>query len=243
MNLDIDAGNTRIKWRLSKDGALVDRGVVDGLAGLGTAVDVTAARIDRVRVASVRDDAFDNALMDLARTGWGAEAEFAVVSASCAGVVNAYEDPSRMGIDRWLAMLAAFNDTGGHCCVVDCGSAITVDLVADDGRHEGGYIVPGLSMQRAMLGKSTGRIILSDSPDWTSLGPGIGTEAAVSHGVLLMVVTWLAHDERVRQASRQGSLLLTGGDVHVLAPWLAAEGLHWREPADLVLDGLQYSLP
>jgi len=243
MNLDIDAGNTRIKWRLSEDGAYVERGVVDGLTQLEATVGNSADQIDQLRIATVRDDAFADGLTQLARTRWGVEPRFAVVETSCAGVTNAYSDPSRMGVDRWLAMLAAYNQVRGSCCVVDCGSAITVDIVAADGRHEGGYIVPGLNMQRATLGSSTGRIILSDSPDWGSLEPGADTEAAVSHGVLSMVVAWLANDARVRQASGQGSLFLTGGDVDVLAPWLKAGGLKWCVPADLVLDGLQYSLP
>ncbi|MEC8021886.1 MAG: type III pantothenate kinase [Pseudomonadota bacterium] len=36
--------------------------------------------------------------------------------------------------------------------VVDAGSALTVDCVTAEGRHEGGWIVPGLALaQRALF--------------------------------------------------------------------------------------------
>ncbi|MDP1069535.1 type III pantothenate kinase, partial [Klebsiella pneumoniae] len=61
----------------------------------------------------------------------------------------------RMGVDRWLAMLAAWQRVGQSCWVVDCGSAITLDLLDAEGRHQGGYILPGLRlMQQSLLGNT-----------------------------------------------------------------------------------------
>ncbi len=62
------------------------------------------------------------------------------------GVVSAYPEAQRLGADRWLALL------GGACSVanrdaviVDAGSAITVDLLREDGQHLGGAILPGFN--------------------------------------------------------------------------------------------------
>ncbi len=248
MFLDIDAGNTRIKWCLRAGEPLETHGVkasgvADDVSGLMQAVSDATAAVERVRVASVRNESFSRDLLQAVEQAWGVGAEFAAVSRECAGVRNAYPDPSRMGIDRWLAMISAYRRAGGACCVVDCGSAIKLDVVEANGNHSGGYIVPGLVMQRRMLAASTARIVLSDEPDWGSLAPGADTESAVSHGILSMVVAWLAGNTSVQQASHNGTLYLVGGDMPLLAPWLKQQGLRWQAPSDLVLDGLQLALP
>ena len=248
MFLDIDAGNTRIKWCLRGGQSLEAHGakfsgVADDLPGLVQAVSDAGAELERVRVASVRNESFSRDLLQAVEQAWGVVAEFAAVTRECAGVRNAYPDPSRMGIDRWLAMISAYRRAGGACCIVDCGSAIKLDVVDARGKHLGGYIVPGLVMQRRMLAASTARIVLSDEPDWGSLEPGSDTESAVSHGILSMVVGWLVANTSVQQASHNGALYLAGGDVPLLAPWLEQQGLRWQAPSDLVLDGLQFALP
>jgi len=253
MLLDIDAGNTRIKWCLRAGGdvdaheiqasGVIASGIEDSVPALVQSVLREDTIIKRVRVASVRNASFSRELLQAADLAWGVAAEFAAVTRECAGVRNAYPDPSRMGIDRWLAMIAAYRRAGGACCIVDCGSAIKLDVVDASGNHSGGYIVPGLVMQRRMLADSTARIILADMPDWGSLEPGCDTESAVSHGILSMVVAWLAGNTFVQQASRDGALYLAGGDVPLLAPWLKQQGLCWQAPTDLVLDGLQLALP
>lgn len=57
-------------------------------------------------------------------------------TAEALGVVNGYEEPGRLGVDRWLGALAGYQLAGG-CCTVDCGSAITIDFVLPGGQHLG----------------------------------------------------------------------------------------------------------
>ena len=59
------------------------------------------------------------------------------------GVRCAYADPARLGVDRWVAVLAAYHAAHGAACVLDAGTAVTFDAVAADGRHLGGLIFPG----------------------------------------------------------------------------------------------------
>src|SRR5690606_2659551 len=67
------------------------------------------------------------------------------------GVINAYAAPERLGADRWLALIAARRIEPGAVCVVDCGTAITIDVMHADGVHLGGLIMPGLGFTRRML--------------------------------------------------------------------------------------------
>ena len=67
------------------------------------------------------------------------------------GLVNAYTETDRMGADRWHAMYAAWQADAGGFAVVDAGSAITIDYVADSGKHLGGYILPGKQMMLRSL--------------------------------------------------------------------------------------------
>lgn len=64
---------------------------------------------------------------------------------SAAGVVSAYPEAQRLGVDRWLALLGGAGVTKRDAIIVDAGSAITVDLLREDGLHLGGAILPGFN--------------------------------------------------------------------------------------------------
>ena len=70
---------------------------------------------------------------------------------AAAGVVNGYADPSLLGVDRWVAVVGAYHRVRGAVVVADIGTAATIDVVAADGRHRGGYIVPGPRLMVASL--------------------------------------------------------------------------------------------
>ena len=65
---------------------------------------------------------------------------------SACGLRNGYRDPAQLGVDRWLAMCAAWQQFPGSLCVVDAGTAVTIDVVAADGAHSGGLILPGVCL-------------------------------------------------------------------------------------------------
>ena len=67
-------------------------------------------------------------------------------------VKNGYREPSSLGVDRWMVVLAAYHRCSGTALVIDLGTAITLDYIRSDGQHLGGYIVPGTHLsQRALL--------------------------------------------------------------------------------------------
>lgn len=241
MILELDVGNTRLKWRsVDAHGKVLARGVQgsnDAFAAIATQISAP----QRIRIACVRDSAFKQQLQARIRACWGLEAELAKSVLQAAGVITAYTQPENLGVDRWLTMLAAKARGQGACCIIDAGSALTVDLLRADGQHLGGYIVPGLLMQRAGLLEGTA-IRLPESLGWTGTAPGSSTGAAIHHGILSMTVAWLvAISEPVIKSG--GKLYLTGGDAQVFSEQLQGRSMPHELVPDLVLEGLAASLP
>ncbi|MCZ7599940.1 MAG: type III pantothenate kinase [Gammaproteobacteria bacterium] len=83
------------------------------------------------------------ALAAWCRGQWDVEARFADALTEVPGLENRYANPAQLGVDRWLALIAARRLGGGPVVVVDCGTAITVDLVDGAGVFHGGMILPG----------------------------------------------------------------------------------------------------
>lgn len=242
MILDIDAGNSRLKWRLTtRADGVTESGVVSDQAAL---FDCLAGLVpERIRLASVRGRDWSAAFCRQAGQHWRQSVEVASSTGHAANVTNAYAEPSALGVDRWLAMLAAHARCEGVAAVVDLGTAITLDAVGDDGRHLGGYIVPGLARQCALL-EDVGRIgaLASHAPGHWRV-PGTSTSAAVRNGALTMVATWLGGDPLVRSAAARDGLFVTGGDAAAIMGPLGELGLVVRHEPDLVLDGLPLALP
>ena len=119
MILQLDIGNTRLKWRLVDGTNVVDAGAIvrDGSLGLPS----LAQAPGQVWIASVAGEEQEAALR---REFTGLDVWFARSGEQACGVRNSYAQPQRMGVDRWLAMLAAWNQAGDEVCVVDAGLSL-----------------------------------------------------------------------------------------------------------------------
>lgn len=244
--LDIDVGNTRLKWRYSSAGKIIAEGAIAHAHCRLDELPVPTDLLDRVRIASVVQGELLHGLLEVCRKQWQIEPEIAEVVQYCAGVTQGYSDPSRLGVDRWLALLAAYSSTRGACVVVSCGTAVTVDLVTDRGVHLGGYIVPGLELMRAALFSGTSAVQLEKIDQPGSLAPGKDTASAVSRGLVLMVKGLVESAELdLRNQGRAPKIIITGGDSELILPFLIEPILSTKAVSrpNLVLDGLVLALP
>jgi len=258
--LDVDMGNSRMKWRLlSREGAHIrfqdygfqdngfqdngfqEHGVQDYDDGNGFSFAGLNVVPKRVRVSSVVVDQRRDQFIQHCNRQWYLTPEFARVQRHCGGVTQAYKDPGRLGVDRWLGLLAAFKQHGG-CVLVSCGSAVTLDLLANDGRHLGGYIVPGLAMMHRALFTGTDGVKVEMAREFDDLHPGLDTETAVHKGTMAMIKGLVEHGVSEYRAATGASppLLITGGDGATVRGFLAAKAIY--NPY-LVLDGLAVALP
>lgn len=250
MILEIDAGNTRIKWRLRKRET---KGWVTHSEGFVFAEEKTPvaflefgrqlekmplSQVERMLVASVRGDGFRTAFTTLMTERWKLTPEFAESATNCAGVVNGYALPGKLGVDRWLAMLAAYRDAGSACCILNCGTTITFDLVAKDGQHLGGYIVPGLHLMRSALAARSPALSLS-SEQWGEVGLGNSTESAIHHGLISMATGFATALHREYERREAPAWYISGGDGELLQRLLS-----WptKLVPTLVMDGLALAM-
>lgn len=155
---------------------------------------------------------------------------FAQVQAEYAGLRCGYVEPQRLGIDRWLQVLAVAQ-AEQDLCIVSCGTALTIDLT-EGMQHLGGYILPNLYLQRDSLIQNTKGIKIPDMA-FEELSPGRNTVDAVHHGIFLGLLGTI--EKVLEQQPRQ--LILTGGDAPLFARYL--QQYQPIVTQDLLLKGLQ----
>ena len=157
----IDAGNTRLKWAVLRGRRLGRTQAADwNERNLGS-VTRTAfrGRFERVLVCSVAGAVLEGALRRAARAAGLPAPQFIRSTRHAAGVRNGYVQTWRLGADRWVAMLGARHlHPGKTLCVVDIGTALTLDLLDAQGHHRGGLLTPGPTLMVDSLLKYTAGI-------------------------------------------------------------------------------------
>jgi type III pantothenate kinase len=238
----VDVGNTRVKWalfdrdRLVRPGGAVHRGSID--AALNALEAVLPPGVERIIVANVAGE--DMAQRLRASVGGRAPVEFVACTAERFGVRCAYAEPSRLGVDRWIAVLAAHSRAAGAACVIDAGTAVTFDAVDGTGAHLGGLILPGPHLLATALDRSTSDIgatpLAAVAPKGLDL-LGKSTATGVGHGAMLALAAALDRAVRTVAAALGAAppVYLTGGDAMQLREWLETRV---EQRADLVLEGL-----
>jgi len=129
------------------------------------------------------------------------------------------EDRQGIGMDRVCAAAAAHDRLQSACVVVDFGTAVTVDLIDDDGVFRGGAILPGLRLQLRALHDMTARLPLVE-PAFPEAGYGRNTAEAMQVGVcrgLAGAVRWII-EGYATTLSRWVQVVATGGDLAFMAP-------------------------
>ncbi len=247
MILELDCGNSFIKWRvIAGDGAeRIAGGVVDADSVLIDAVKgIAGLRLEHCRLVSVRNEDETGRLVAALATELNVQALVAPPAQVLAGVRNGYEAFERLGLDRWVALVAGFHLAGRACVVIDLGTAITSDFVAADGEHIGGFICPGLPLMRGQLRTHTRKIRYDDQSAeraHMSLQPGRNTVEAVERGCTLMMRGFVA--SQVEHASHlwgdDFTLFLTGGDAGLVSDVVPAA----QVVPDLVFVGLAIACP
>jgi type III pantothenate kinase len=236
--LTIDIGNTHIKWAIWNDGHITAAACTvyskqEPDRAFAVWQEMRPEKL--VMVACVAGDALEHALRQWMQTHWSVVPRFLRSTAQLKGVTNAYVDPAQYGVDRWAALIAAHSLYSDPVCIIDAGTAITVDLMDADGRHMGGRILPGLRMMREALLKGTEGIHQTDgrTTDFAD-----NTADAVSSGTLHMLMAALNEicDSASRCLGSNMKIIITGGmSEQIMSMCGMPEMLY--EP-DLVLTGL-----
>ena len=238
-NLLLDLGNTRLKWALA-DGvdllagtplAYADETLAAGLAQRWRDVEKPA----RVWVASVAGAAREAELATAVRQGFDCGITFVRSVPNACGVENAYPMAGRLGIDRFLGLIALHQTERKPVLLVSCGTALTLDLLTPDGRHHGGLIAPSPALMQHALYGNTAQLKAGGDAHWVALADN--TDDAVFSGTWFAAVALVERvlAQATRQLDTQIELVLSGGAADALQ---AALGGYGRIEPELVLRGL-----
>ena len=245
MKLVLDVGNSRLKWALSSGEVLPCEWVVRGV--IDVRIDDLTENLSALRevwsqypspdcviAASVRAPPVNAKIADSLRAVWNVDVNFLSAVSKGWGIVNAYDEPETLGVDRYAAMVAAHAAFGGPAVVVDFGSAVTVDVVSTGGEHLGGVIFPGPGYMRDSLYQRTDKIILSGELDDQILGTS--TSSAVASGITLATCGAIEKIvENVMGRLPNCSVVSTGGGAPQILPSLNTTTIFVE---DLVLQGV-----
>lgn len=240
MQLLVDIGNTRLKWRWSRRGELLPGGA-EALPPAGAEVSFfhrfwgAVAAPERVVVSDVLGEPLRGALRNWTMHQWGREPCFVTSTTHVEGVTNGYDIPSSLGVDRWCALIGARSVSMGPLCVVDCGTAITVDLLSTEGQHRGGLICPGLSTMIRSLTESAGGLRVEVKATRPAAPLGRSTVECIQAGILAAAAGMVEYTLGQTAFPDTGTLLLTGGDAELLGSALKRPV---RIEPDLVFRGL-----
>jgi type III pantothenate kinase len=239
VKLLIDLGNTRLKAALWDGRQLAPAGIAVHGGDVGKvdfgALWTNLADVDAVVVASVAVAAIGARLDDAIAARFGRRARFLTSPAVAGGVRNGYAEPARLGIDRFLALVAAHADVPGACVHAGCGTALTLDALGADGAHRGGLIAPSPALMLDALTGATAR--LAPPRDARIVEMADNTADAMESGAWLAAAALVERfvERAAATFGTRPALVLSGGGAARLSALLAPA--HRTEP-DLVLRGL-----
>jgi type III pantothenate kinase len=242
--LALDVGNTRLKWALydaPQPGAMLIAHGAEFLENIDKLAEGPWNELpepSHILGCIVAGDAIRRrvtAQLEL----WEAAPQWVVASPAEAGLTNGYDHPTRLGADRWVAMIGARHRMLARCekrplVVVMVGTAVTVEAIDTDGKFLGGIIIPGhgimlraLESGTAGLHVPTGEVV--DFPTNTSDALTSGGTFAIAGAVERMI-------QHVRQhCGAEPVCIMTGGAGWKMAPSMSVP---FELVDSLIFDGL-----
>lgn len=243
--LAIDIGNTRLKWALyahAEPGAAPLAHGAEFLEHVDKLADGPWAGLDtpaRMLGCCVAGDAVKRRVEEQMEELWDVPAHWVVSSAAEAGLSNGYDHPTRLGADRWVAMIGARHrllaaGPARPMVVVMVGTAVTVEAVDASGRFLGGLILPGHGiMLKALEGGTAGLHVptgeVREFPTNTSDALTSGGTYAIAGAIERMV-------QHVRRhCGEEPACCMTGGAGWKMAPYMSQP---FELVDSLIFDGL-----
>jgi type III pantothenate kinase len=242
--LALDIGNTRLKWALFTAPETGAKLIAQGAEFL--------ENIDKLAEGAWRDLPHPTHVLGCVVAGdavkrrveeqlelWDVSPQWVVPTESEAGVNNGYDHPTRLGADRWVAIVAAYHrlkkrGESSPIVVVMVGTAVTVEAIDAHGRFLGGFILPGHGiMLRAMESGTAGLHVptgeVREFPTNTSDALTSGGTFAIAGAVARMVQHVSEH------CGQTPRCIMTGGAGWKIAPSLSVP---FELVENLIFDGL-----
>lgn len=239
MKLMVDIGNSSLKWAMLKKGELGPQHRVFHQAGqLHAEIKEQWGALfipTEIWIANVAGREKIETLTQWIKELWALEPKEVQTALQQAGVTNGYEVPQQLGVDRWLALIAAHHLEKGTKCIVDCGTAITLDVLTAEGQHLGGLILPGpIMMQEALIEHTyvLNPLIQKTQKEHLTL-LAQETRSGITLGTMYAVAGWIEY--MIKRIASIETLIMTGGGTPSLFPFIQRP---YHYTPNLVIQGL-----
>ena len=243
--LAVDVGNTRLKWAIyesPRPGAAVRAQGAEFLENIDKLSDGPWSSLPaptRMIGCAVAADAIKRRVEEQMEEVWDVPAQWIVANAGEAGLVNGYDHPTRLGADRWVAMIGAWHrmlsqGPARPLVLAMVGTAVTVEAIDASGKFLGGQILPGHGiMLRALESGTAGLHVptgdVREFPTNTSDALTSGGTYAIA-GAIERMVTHVRH-----HCGEEPARIMTGGAGWKMTPHMSME---FELVESLIFDGL-----
>ncbi|WP_114639306.1 type III pantothenate kinase [Polynucleobacter necessarius] len=142
------------------------------------------------------------------------------------GIRTLYQDPSKLGADRWAAIIGARALSKTTTLIVNAGTATTIDLLGSNGVHYGGWILPGLGLMQKSLEDNTAQLPLAVRENERH-GFGKSTNDAIIGGCDAAQIGAIQYALEIAKEMHQPveKIWLDGGNAKILAAQLKQSGI------------------
>ena len=242
MDILIDIGNTRVKWKAVsvEAGSETHHFLYQSTTFIKdvekSLVGKINTQISHVYVSNVAGEEIKIKLIQWFVDKFQVEPVFAQSQRKMHGLVSAYIHPEQLGVDRFLAMLGANVQSDEAAVIIDCGTAVTVDCVNTCKQFVGGVILPGISLMRNSLFQNAEALNVPIKEQNFTLF-ATDTDLAISSGTILAVTSVIEHAmKKLKELTGvEPKCIITGGDGELIRSQLSFEADY---SPDLVLKGL-----
>lgn len=236
MQLLIEAGNTYVKVaQLFDDGNFELLGRYPSRKLEMVLEPLLEKGINRIVFASVGPVEVDNSIQRIAQL-----ANIPVMQVKTLrkdfGVKNAYPEYQYLGVDRWLTLVAIHQEFKKPTVIVDIGTALTFDVLSEDGKHLGGWIAPGYQLMMKSVLENTTKVF-SDREHSDAITFADNTADGLKNGcraALLGLIEYGLGQARDKLKAEPEVILCGGGVRHLPASW----SKHYHHRSELVVEGL-----
>ena len=208
MELLLDIGNSRSKARLAAGGQLSEIQLEN----------ISAEQWSLIKAVYCASVAADSRVLAIREQIPSAIPFIQIRSeAQAFGVINSYQQPHLLGVDRWLALVAAaelYPNT--DLLIADAGTALTIDWLNATGAHQGGWILAGQKLQQEAVLSKTAKVFSAEL-ETEQLSPATDTATALYQGAIAALVGAIRQAWVIKPAQR---IILTGGDAKLLQKYL-----------------------
>lgn len=233
----IDAGNTRVKTAL-----------MDSEGHLEPWFNAHYSELNQYRIETPLEGVWIAAVSGVEQNNeletWLTEQQQSQIvrvesEAAAFGVKNAYEQPNHLGVDRWLAMVGAFDEQPKAAVIIDAGTAITVDWIDERGHHLGGWIAPGVDLMKNSVTQRAPKVFSDNDNQWGKAQQlGQSTPECLSNGCVNIFVGLVRQAIAVSETELDWfdyRILFSGGSIPLLPADIKRRG---EVRSELVLQGL-----